>query len=321
MFRIRGKSDRLRGTVPKRLRQRCAFWKPAFGGWRVVIAAIIFLWGLFGNFRSDFISATEQDKWRLPTLFPRVPWYWLVIVLLGLTVIVLLEGGYRSHTSILQKLKRKYIRRRKRINRKFMAERAIVGQYAKDLTAANVEKEKLEDELHSLRGSFAELETEKDSLKFQLEDLKKLRLIVNTNRQSEVRVEVEDGKYFITAYLKIHVENHALVSVPLRNLEASLLRKTKRGAEKEIPRSKTPLTALAGPEALLNHDVLAGRVSEPLWYFGVVDMLPGYWKRLNHTCFLRVTMEAMRQPPYSVDLDVDWQSLGRNGKVYVTPRK
>ena len=57
----------------------------------------LFLWGLFGNIRNDFISAANQDKWRLPALFPEVSWYWLVIAFLVLTLFAVLEGAYRTH--------------------------------------------------------------------------------------------------------------------------------------------------------------------------------------------------------------------------------
>lgn len=160
------------------------------------------------------------------------------------------------------------------------------------------------------------------SHKSQLEELKQLKLVIHTNRQSEVRIEIEDdGEYFVTAYLKLHVENHALAPVPVKKMETFLYRKNKRGTEKEIPHSKSSLTSLDGTGELAKHDVGAGRETDPNWFQSFINMSPRYWKRLNHTCFLRVTLEAMRQPPYSIDLDIDWVALDRDGKVFVTPRK
>jgi hypothetical protein len=161
----------------------------------------------------------------------------------------------------------------------------------------------------------------KSSHKSQLEDLKQLRLVINTNRQSEVRAEQDNDGSLITVFLKLHVENHALTPVPVRKLETSLYRQTKRGVEKEMLRSKSILISLSGSEELANHDVLPGRVTEPRWFQSVIGVSPRYWKLLNRTCFLRVTMEAMRQPQYSVDLVVDWEAVRRYGTTFVTPRK
>jgi hypothetical protein len=129
----------------------------------MIVAAILFLWGLFGNIRSDFISANDQDKWRLPILFPQVPW-WVIAILLFVALAAILEGGYRSHMAIVQELKRKYIRRRRRVNRKFMAERFTLGQYAKELTDANVERGNLEGRVIELSNEVGALKTERDEL-------------------------------------------------------------------------------------------------------------------------------------------------------------
>lgn len=84
------------------LRQRCLFWKPTLWGWRTVILPVISIWGLIGNIRSEFVSPADQDRWRLPILFPQVTWYWLVIALLILLIFALLEGGYRTHRRIIK---------------------------------------------------------------------------------------------------------------------------------------------------------------------------------------------------------------------------
>jgi hypothetical protein len=166
-----------------------------------------------------------------------------------------------------------------------------------------------------------ELTALRSSHKSQLEDLKQLKLVVNTNRQSEVRAEQDSDGSLITVFLKLHIENHALTPVPVRKLETSLYRQTKRGMEKEMIGSKSILISLMGSEELANHDVLPGRVTEPRWFQSVMGVSPRYWKLMNRTCFLRVTMEAMRQPPYSVDLAVDWEAVRRHGTTYVTPKK
>lgn len=317
---------------------RYEFWKPIFKGWWLIVAIILWAWGLFGNIRGEFISAENQDKWRLPALFPQIRWYWLAIVFLLVTIAAILEGTYRlhrrkvneldaEHNTDLLKLKRKSIRRRKRIQRKFMAARATLGQYAEDLTDANVAKGRSEDELLLLREKFNQIEGDRESLKFQLEALKKLKLVVHTNRLSEIRMErcadelSKRESYFINIFLRIHLENHALVNTPITKLEAYLIRETKSGREKEIWNTKTPVTAMMPVNEVVGGDILAGRMTEEDWFQGVLHFPIRYVERLNAACFLRVTMEAMRQPPYSVDLDVDWGVARTKGQAFLTPRK
>jgi hypothetical protein len=78
------------------LRSRLAFWKSTLRGWWIMTGILMFVWGLVGNIRSEFISQAAQDSWRLPTLFPQVSWYWLVIAFLVLTLVAVLEGAYRQ---------------------------------------------------------------------------------------------------------------------------------------------------------------------------------------------------------------------------------
>lgn len=300
--------------------------------WRPGVAIVLALYGLVQlpyNIIAWLMSADTQAKYQLINL---LSWrFWLIVTptLTLLLIALIIRSAFRviderdaKHESEVKELRRKYIRRRRRINRKFMAERATLGQYAKELSGANFEKGKLEDELLSLRDRAASLETEKSRLESQLEDLNKLRLVVNARHQSEVRMEVDEGgTYVVTAYLKLSVENHAVAPVPIKKLETFLYRDTGRGIKKEVPRSRALLTALAYADELAGHEAGAGRETAPAWFHSEFDMPPRYWKLLNHTCFLRVTMWAMRQPPYSIDLDVDWKALEQHGKVFVTPRK
>ena len=68
------------------------YWRSSLRLWWVIVSILLGVWGLFGNIRNDFIPAADQEKWRLPILFPRVPWYLLVIAFLTVTVLALFEG-------------------------------------------------------------------------------------------------------------------------------------------------------------------------------------------------------------------------------------
>ncbi|HEV7857445.1 MAG TPA: hypothetical protein VGO91_02240 [Pyrinomonadaceae bacterium] len=189
-------------------------------------------------------------------------------------------------------------------------------------------------DMEEIHESVKESKKEKEKLKAQLEELKKLKLIINTDHQSEVRInrhwnvpvmvgveQSESDEWHITAHLRMQLENNALANVLVKKLEASLVRKTKREEEKGMPKTKTSLIPLLGIEELVRHEVLAGRMTEQYWYSYEVDIPARYVKRLDSTCFLRVTMEAMRQPPSSIDLDVDWEEAKIKGTTFLTPRK
>src|SRR6266849_3380707 len=76
---------------------RAHYWKSSFRGLGLILSIILLVWGVFGNIRSEFIPAADQEKWRLPILFPHVPWYWLVIIFLVITLMAIFEGSFREH--------------------------------------------------------------------------------------------------------------------------------------------------------------------------------------------------------------------------------
>lgn len=158
----------------------------------------------------------------------------------------------------------------------------------------------------------------------QLEELKKLKLIVNTYRKSEILIEQSADTLSITAYLYIHLENNAQYPIRVKSVGAAIFRKTKRGIDKKIRKSEALILPLAADEQIENLEFKAGVITPPSWLVGTIAISPRYGKRLNPNCFLRVTMEALTQPPYTVDLDVNWElaRIRANSKpVYFTPRR
>lgn len=58
---------------------------------------IFALWGVAGYVRTDFLSPAAQEQYQLRTLLPHIPWYWLVIIFLTITLISVLQGSYEFY--------------------------------------------------------------------------------------------------------------------------------------------------------------------------------------------------------------------------------
>lgn len=315
------------------------------------------IWGILSNFRDDFLPPEQQDRWVMRLLLPR--WYWIIIGFLVITVITILEGSYRAHRrkvteldaayiSKIQGLMRKYIRRRKRVNRKFMAERFTLRQYAKELTDANVEKRSLEDKIVTLQGEFTKLESQRDTLTAQLEEQNKYKIFLEVDtelnsidsdpfesRQSAVTIiEDEDEdmlhgtnqtitthSYFIKADFRIRFENKDPNKLVVYTVKVKLMRKTSRGKEKEIRLSRRILETQPddrfGRVELDNLTVEGRTRTDFYWLHCEYEMLSRYGVRLNQNCFFRVTMEAMDQLPFDKDFDVDWEAASKRETPFI----
>src|SRR5215470_2496384 len=47
-------------------------------------------------FKSEWLQPEAQERWRLPSVLPALPWWGWALGWLGLCVVVILEGAYRS---------------------------------------------------------------------------------------------------------------------------------------------------------------------------------------------------------------------------------
>jgi hypothetical protein len=345
--------------MDERLISRLTYWKSTLRGWWLSVSIFLAIWGILSNFRDDFLPPEQQDRWVMRLLLPR--WYWIIIGFLVITVIAILEGSYRAYRrevteldaaciSKIQGLVRKYIRRRKRVNRKFMAERFTVGQYAKELTDANVEKGSLEDKIVMLQGEFTKLKAERDTLTSQLEEQNKYKIFLEADtelnsiesdpfefRQSGVSLTEDTDEnvlhktnqiltthsYNIEADFRIRFENKDLNKLVVYTVKVKLMRKTNRGKEKEIRLSRRILETQSDDRfgrAELDNLTVEGRTrTEFYWLHCDYEMHSRYGVRLNQNCFFRVTMEAMNQLPFDKDFDVDWETASK-GVTPVTPR-
>jgi hypothetical protein len=153
---------------------REVLWRP----WVVIVLALYGLLQLVSNIIAWLLPAEEQPKYQFLKL---ATWkVWLIgtpILTLALIVLIIrsalkvIAERDAGHVSTIQGLQRKYIRRRRRINRKFMAERATLGHYARELGDANVEKGNLEEKAYGLQQEIDQLKNEKGVLEGQVKDL------------------------------------------------------------------------------------------------------------------------------------------------------
>lgn len=134
----------------------------------------------------------------------------------------------------------------------------------------------------------------------------------------------EVDSYMINATVQIRFQNHSLYQTMLtKGMEASLVRKTRNGKEKAIPLLQaTTIVAGEGSPVLDKLEEIrfepTSKTKSYVVSFGM-ELLTRYGKRLNQNCFIRITMEAMRQPPCYVDLVVNWEDA-LSGRAAVTPR-
>jgi class 3 adenylate cyclase len=143
-------------------------------------------------------------------------------------------------------------------------------------------------------------------------------------KKTEPDVPVRMDLWVLTVNLRIRFENHDIHPIQLKKIKLSLLRKARDGRVREIPlfRSLMEIVEEGTAEKLVpdQNQILGNRITPYYWVRGVLEVSARYGGRLNQNCFLRVTVEALRQPPYSVFLDVDWKT-SRKGYVFVTHRK
>ncbi|HEX8142202.1 MAG TPA: hypothetical protein VF553_06365 [Pyrinomonadaceae bacterium] len=321
------------------------------------MTTILAVWGVLGSFRDDFLTPEQQAKWVMRLLFPR--WYWLVIGFLVITVIAILEGAYRTHARKVKELNASHDTNVEGIKETHKsAIEQLEKQHESDLTELNEGHRKMHLALMKIHEKEVEwrkeifkstvdsnaksmkdihnryrAQAEEQSRKIRVQSSRILKLTKQTEHklifevhpkpqsQAYVQYHPSFNKYLITANLEIHLENHDTTPRTIKRWEAWLIRKTKRGTEKKIREASILVLDKSGKETTLERVDILG-ITPDHWLHCALELPARYGKRLNQNCFLRVTLEATRQKPYPLDLDVDWQKAYTSGtNVYVTPRK
>jgi hypothetical protein len=237
----------------KWLLPRIAFGKSSLRGWWIIMSALFFLWGIFGNIRSDFISTANQEKLKLPALFPQISWHWLLIIFLILTLIALFEGAYRAH--------------RKKVN-------------------------ELQDKISELT---------KHQLQFEIINYRTgIKDCSGNNAQS----------YEISFDTSLRFENRYSQSVRIKDIYLALYQRDSSKIELEIKRGVA--TIIENEKWVMwieNSLSIPAFDIEPHSFSFSLFIGPGMESYFSSNYFLRIVMEAINQPPYYLDLDIDLGEL------------
>jgi hypothetical protein len=316
------------------LKSQLTYWSLAWQefqrtrGYRWMKASQVFLKIVF--FTVLGLGLYQIASWLFPLLLPLA---WLSIALGMVAVIQVFTIHFlgRFHERTVSELSKALPAKDERIYRLKTSVDLLGVSLRQKKVEAEWAKERYEREVSGLK-------SETQSLRAYLAELTKLKLVVILNNKSEVDmkqfeddVAAEKDRYTVGINLLARFENHDATPKRILSVELALYRKTGRGNVKIIPRSEGFIFPIETDYEFGNmRDVIsdkaelsAGEITKPYWLCCTVSIPARYGKRLNQKCFIRVTMEAMRQPPYVIDLYVDWEAAraSKNGRAYIASQK
>lgn len=200
-------------------------------------------------------------------------------------------------------------------------------------------REVLPEETNKLKAQLTALIAERDLLRAEF-DKPRLKFEVNTalstsevlvrhNRERFAPPGIEPDQYDqyeVTANLHILFDNEDADQIVARSMKAALMRinRGRGGREKEIPHQVEMRSFFFHEDARrLNNGkglVIPARTrTEYKEFYFRFDTPTPYGKRLNENCFIRVTLEAMGQPPYCADIFPNWEDARKHGRIYLNP--
>lgn len=164
------------------------------------------------------------------------------------------------------------------------------------------------------------LESERDSFKSQLEELRKWRVTFKVDKQSQVHYShIEEMSHF-TANLLMQFENTSEQDLTMYGVDLSLYKQDESGEEKKLDFNVRSIAIERYPKTsyVVNFSrglkLIAGELSSP--YLFRFDMEQLFIEELTADCFLRVTMSAMNQDPLSKDYVIDdWGLVSSNSFI------
>lgn len=187
---------------------------------------------------------------------------------------------------------------------------------------------KLPNSISSNEDEVSNLTLEIDSLKSQLDKLTVYKLIFEVDvPRSKANVFLDSAGYIVSLKLQIRFINSDEQPLYMNRLAIALIRKDESGTESEIPKIEQTLYEMRYEEDQWNFHgwdnidlKISGRDKTPCHSIKGNIIIPhdSRWL-LDSNCFLRVCMEAMNQPPYILNFDVDWSGMNL-GWVNITPR-
>lgn len=177
--------------------------------------------------------------------------------------------------------------------------------------------ESLKSEIDSLNATIAQLTQHK--LKFEIDA---------SRAKVTVAYDNSDNAYSVSLHLFICFRNSDEHPLIVYSVSALLIKKNEDGTESEIPNIEHELNQVVYDEthnsqwkltswSSMNLRISERGTTEYKALRGHIIVSGKYRELFNANCFLRVSMEAMNQPPYWRDFNVDWEGFGW---MDITPR-
>ena len=198
---------------------------------------------------------------------------------------------------------------------------------------ANMEEMKRQQERHDTQVSKLVNKIREQSEQLGELTRHKLTFEVDTNEQSAVTIShftqlngfEESYGWRIRPQLKMRFINHDVHPVTVLGMKMSLVRHDEGGAENVISLNIFHLSVM---QAINMNEiefktllVNGADVTPHYWFWFFLNVSDEQVKDIDSSYCLRVTMEATRQPPYSVDLYADWKESRKASTPFFTPRK
>lgn len=290
------------------------------------MSSLIWVLGLIGILRSELLPVAQQDSSRILMLIPRLAWYWWVLGILTFTLLSVMEGAYRIYTKKVEELN-KELDKLRRIHPQEIEAAKAQGKSENEEKVRFFEdrwkytlpqiKHQYETKIRELETEIAKLSTYK--LKFEI-DATRSKICVNGNIDA----------FDVVLNLYICFINSDIHAVTARSVNVLLMKRNEDNTELEIPPIERELRDVAyaegrpiGPVDLKweHRNLSIAHRATTLYHTiqGNIAVSGDYREILDNKCFLRVTMQAMNQKPYSLDFNVNWQNINL-GWIDITPR-
>src|SRR2546429_1298363 len=288
----------------RKFKPRISFWKAALwrpGRGRRFMSSLVWVLGLIGILRSEFLPAAQQDSSRILIFIPRLAWYWWVLGILTFTLFSVMEGAYRIYTKKVGELNKEKEQLTTDLNKSNVRVTDLTTTLQKrneDFDTLQIQWKFRGDDIEKLEENVRVLQSELDSLKAY-----KLKFEVDATR-SQVSVDSHPYEEFnITLQLYIRFENSDIHPCTVRSVNVLLMKRNEDDAASAIPLTEQRLyTILVENDKAIerrweNRNLSINGRELTLYHVidGYISVSGDYREILDSNCFLRVTMDAMNQ--------------------------
>jgi hypothetical protein len=184
-----------------------------------------------------------------------------------------------------------------------------------------------QSEVSKLQTSRDEMQARIVNLESRIDELTKHSLLLEVDlkshpspsggrRRSQLFIDADEhipdssksvtSKYAIRTAMRARFNNQANTARTVSSLAIALRRETRDADKAETPITLTGIRKEDGPQVTLDEIVIEGGGTSYYWLECEGELKAEWARLLDRDCFVRVTMQANKQPPYCVDLDVDW---------------